>query len=507
MTCSTCWRCLVKASYSFTIPVRFESRCLPLLRSQSRAQFTTTTRLAHPAPKAKRPRQGKDVPKRGVKSTFLKKAKKNMRAPKGRPPAPGERKALRKRIVLSNTNALEVHGMQDLSAESMIDMRLRGQVIGIPGLVVDQLRAVEAFKVSQAWGLFRTPGMLMRRETVEYGKMLEDMSSEEVGKTVRRVLVGERGSGKSMLLLQAMSMAFIKKWAVFHIPAAQDLSNGHTEYCPLPSTSPTQYIQQSYIATLLSSIASANHALLSSLTLSTDHPSVPIPLQSNMSLERLARLGAADPEIAWPVFLALWTELTTKSTSSSPRPKIFLGLDGLGHIMNNTAYMSADFKPIHAHDLALVKWYLDYLSSAKSLPNGGLVLATTSESNDPNVRTLKLKLAQLEAQQDPTPSVTPPLDAPFLLATASSLLTNSVPRANTFGSYDERVMNCFGKEGIDVQRIKGLSKEEARGLMEYWAKSGILRQTVSEGLVGEKWTISGGGVIGELERGCLRMRI
>ena len=68
-------------------------------------------------------------------------------------------------------------------------------------------------------------------------------------------------------------------------------------------------------------------------------------------------------------------------------------------------------------------------------------------------------------------------------------------------------MNCFGKEGIDVQRIKGLSKEEARGLMEYWAKSGILRQTVSEGLVGEKWTISGGGVIGELERGCLRMRI
>ena len=147
-----------------------------------------------------------------------------MRAPKGRPPAPGERKALRKRIVLSNTNALEVHGMQDLSAESMIDMRLRGQVIGIPGLVVDQLRAVEAFKVSQAWGLFRTPGMLMRRETVEYGKMLEDMSSEEVGKTVRRVLVGERGSGKSMLLLQAMSMAFIKKWAVFHIPAGEQLT-------------------------------------------------------------------------------------------------------------------------------------------------------------------------------------------------------------------------------------------------------------------------------------------
>lgn len=108
--------------------------------------------------------------------------------------------------------------MQELGAETMIDMRLRGQVLGIPGPVVDQLRAIEAFKVTQGWGMFRRPGVLMRRESVEMGKTVESLSDEKLGSTVRRVLSGERGSGKSMLLLQAMAMAFVKGWVVISIP-------------------------------------------------------------------------------------------------------------------------------------------------------------------------------------------------------------------------------------------------------------------------------------------------
>ncbi len=60
---------------------------------------------------------------------------------------------------------------------------------------------------------------------------------------------------------------------------------------------------------------------------------------------------------------------------------------------------------------------------------------------------------------------------------------------------------------MEIQRLKGLSKDEARGLMEYWAKSGLVRQKVNETLVGEKWTLSGGGVVGELERATVRMKI
>ena len=86
-----------------------------------------------------------------------------------------------------------------------------------------------------------------------------------------------------------------------------------------------------------------------------------------------------------------------------------------------------------------------------------------------------------------------------------------MPRPQPFVRYDERVMRVLGgvrpEGGIEVQRLEGLSREEARGLMEYWARSGMMRKEVSEGLVGEKWTVSGGGVVGELERGCVRMRV
>ena len=161
--------------------------------------------------------------------------------------------------------------------------------------------------------------------------------------------------------------------------------------------------------------------------------------------------------------------------------------------------MTASFKPIHAHDLALLKTFMDYLSGASPLPNGGLILAATSASNPPPNPSLDLALAKLEthsASQSSAPSADPYNPSP------------ATP--NPFYSYDQRVMDIFeGPNGgqVEVQRLPGLSKEEAKGLMEYWAKSGILRQDVDERLVGEKWSLSGGGIVGELERGCIRMSI
>lgn len=120
--------------------------------------------------------------------------------------------------MLSNTNALEVQGMQDISAELIVDESLRGQVLGMPGSVVDRLRAVEAFKVTQGWSLFRRPAMLMRRDTLDFGKEVEKISQKDPTKTVRRVFVGERGSGKTSMLLQAMTMAMLKDWVIINIP-------------------------------------------------------------------------------------------------------------------------------------------------------------------------------------------------------------------------------------------------------------------------------------------------
>lgn len=148
------------------------------------------------------------------------KMKKKKPVDKPRPPPIGERKALRKRIVLSNPNALEVEGMRDLSAENMTDSRVRGSVVGLPVSMLDQLRAVQAFQTKQGWSIFRRPGTVIRKESVELGRLIDNISgdSEGKGQVVKRIVTGVRGAGKSVHLLQAMAMGFLKNWVVFTVP-------------------------------------------------------------------------------------------------------------------------------------------------------------------------------------------------------------------------------------------------------------------------------------------------
>ena len=183
--------------------------------------------------------------------------------------------------------------------------------------------------------------------------------------------------------------------------------------------------------------------------------------------------------------------------------------------------MSSSFKPIHAHDLALVSWFLSHLSGKSTFPNGGMVLAATTETNRAKNPTLAIRLDQLEKKQAVQNGVLPsqPEDPamPFLLATGQEF--SPVPKLDPFIPYDQRVLDVLScsmesskgpsdiSDEIRIQRVGGLDRSAARGLMEYWAQSGLMRTEINDSLVGEKWTVSGGGVIGELERGCLRMRI
>lgn len=397
---------------------------------------------------------------------------------------------------------------------------------------------------------------------------------------------------------------------------AQDIVIAHTEYGPIPGTSPPLYQQKVYTASLLAAIVRAN-PILSTLTLQVPPPTTPIPIEPSITLNEFALLGAADPEIAYDVFKTLVQDLLLPS-----RPPLLLCIDGLAHTMKPSAYRNPAFALIHAHDLAILKWFMGHLSGASELPNGGMVLAAMSASNTSPNLSLDTALYELESLQSQTagldrkpedrklpnadpslttsldtvpqesesssqpqsaspaqetrdkdtpvsnPSPNPSLDTSpqepeslqpqstspaqeteekatpvsNLSATPSSLATpfpqqpqpqsqqptppKPLPlplyqetsnrtftyhpgRHNPYLTYDQRVLDIFlSRPGIiQVQRLKGLSKTEARALMEYWAKSGVVRQTVDETLLSEKWALSGGGVVGELERASFGMII
>lgn len=205
-----CLRCLGRATLS-------ESSTSTLTIPQ-RAAFSTT-----------QPQQANPPKKKGAVQASAKKGKslrlsKNTRASSGRPPASGERKALRKRVVLSNTNALEVQGLKDFTPENVARLsELRGSVLGFDDATVDVLRALEGFKPTQGWNLFRRPAMVVREATVEFGQRLEEVKN---GKSVvRRVITGERGSGKSVLQLQGMAMAYMKGCIIIHFPEGTNLAS------------------------------------------------------------------------------------------------------------------------------------------------------------------------------------------------------------------------------------------------------------------------------------------
>jgi small subunit ribosomal protein S29 len=253
----------------------------------------------------------------------------------------------------------------------------------------------------------------------------------------------------------------------------------------LPGSQPTQYTQDSYTANLLQQIQLSNGPFLQATKLSTK-PDLPLPLPAKATLKELVALGQANPEASWPVFVALWNEL-----SQPGRPPIVLAVDGLSHIMRNSEYLSADVKPIHAHDLTLVRHFIDHLSGQKQLPNGGIVIGATSQSNAPT---------------------SPALDFCIQVAEARQKTPDNVPQWNPYKNVDARVMEALkglntDDKDFDVIKVGGLTKEEAKAIMEYYAESGLLRHTVNEGFVSEKWSLAGMGNIGELERTSVRLRI
>jgi small subunit ribosomal protein S29 len=257
-----------------------------------------------------------------------------------------------------------------------------------------------------------------------------------------------------------------------------------SDYTAIPGTNPTLWSQNTYTANWLGQIGKANNAVLQNIKMSNKDHNLPIPVQPNITLARLCELGARDPDVAWPVFQAFWSELTTPGN-----PPVLFCLDSLSNIMQNSFYRAPDYSLIHSHDLAIVRHFVDLISGRTRLPNGGAVLAATSRSHAPISKSMELAIKQAQEK----------------VARAEGWYGDLTLRDPFEKAYDSRADLVL--HSIEVLGLKGLSKAEARGLMEYWARSGVLRSRVDEDTVAEKWALAGNGIVGEIQRGALWMRI
>jgi small subunit ribosomal protein S29 len=61
----------------------------------------------------------------------------------------------------------------------------------------------------------------MRKEAMQLAALLTEVEAAQGGpqqRSLRRILSGERMSGKSTLLLQGLTMAFLRGWFVINLP-------------------------------------------------------------------------------------------------------------------------------------------------------------------------------------------------------------------------------------------------------------------------------------------------
>lgn len=212
MASPSCWRCLARPSQRLLLVFVSATVSAPT----STAAFSTSAHLS-----AKTSSESSRHFRAGKRLILGTKRRRNI--DKSKPPQPGERKAFRKRIQLSNDNALEVPGLGVFSPDLAVDPESIGKVVGIPtdpAELIDQLRACEAFKSSQNWSLFRSPHMLVRKETVDLATQMRDAIEKK--ETLRLVVTGNRGSGKSILGLQALTAGFLNKWVVVNIPEGRE---------------------------------------------------------------------------------------------------------------------------------------------------------------------------------------------------------------------------------------------------------------------------------------------
>lgn len=228
MSLSVCASCLAR--------LRLASKASTVLPAVSHipasaSSFHSSARQQNVVKKKAVTVQGARAPKlRESRSARI--VKKSKDRPK--PPPVGQRRAERRRIVLSNTNALLIDDLEKLSAENMPKEEEVGQVFAIDGPVLDQLREAKAFKTTQNWNLFRTPSTLVRNETAELAEeisQINEASQREEPVTLNKLVTGVKGTGKSVHLVQAMSMAYLNTWIVINIPDCMSRGLLKTLFC------------------------------------------------------------------------------------------------------------------------------------------------------------------------------------------------------------------------------------------------------------------------------------
>ncbi|EGX51048.1 hypothetical protein AOL_s00054g784 [Orbilia oligospora ATCC 24927] len=191
MASSACWRCTGRALLQSSTRSRSCSATRltrPVILPPSSSSSSTTpvdTRSFHTTPAGQK---GGNIRKPAVNKPLNLKAKKKT-VTSAKKPEPGYRRAIRKAIVLSNSNAPNLE-LPELTSEVLVDTESVGKVFAINMEDLEKMRALETFQKRQGWQFFYRPTTFIRNESVGIARAMESVERYTGEATEKATLSG-----------------------------------------------------------------------------------------------------------------------------------------------------------------------------------------------------------------------------------------------------------------------------------------------------------------------------
>ncbi|PWN43538.1 hypothetical protein IE81DRAFT_365758 [Ceraceosorus guamensis] len=310
------------------------------------------------------------------------------------------------------------------------------------------------------------PRTILRSTTLQLQSAL-DQAVASVD-SPRHLLVGGPSTGKSHILLQAVSYALGKGYIVAYIKSGINLIRGTSAFVYAPKL---QVYAQSFLERRIAESLRVQELL-------AEVPVIESPLREQTkgayfgSCKTLASFAASDKTLPVPRSAAF--ALLLQSLSQQTKVPFLLAIDEAQALYMQSAYTDVDHKPLQAWELSLPR---TLLSAMQQGPQRGALMGAIGMSS---------------TQWYPTPALLRSIDRPDLDPAAMGL-KRSLPY-NPY-THEEELNEKHAKESRwSALDVPPLTDVEARGLWEVKRREGGYWSTPNDELFISKYLESAGNI-------------
>lgn len=208
---------------------------------------------------------------------------------------------------------------------------------------------------------------LIRRATADLISKLEASAAASPSpdaQPTRIALTGPADSGKSQLLLQAVSYALSSNWFALYLPRLDSAINATTGFAY--SEVEEAYLLPQWTRSTLATILATNQQALKQIKVNDGKSSAKIEIQPGMSVDSSSTtlyhlLDTAGHSSVSPAGLQKTFDLLFSSISQQTDVPVLVALDAYQSLFQTSHYLTPDMEPLESYELAPVRTIIRFL--------------------------------------------------------------------------------------------------------------------------------------------------